>query len=129
PFDETWTFATEEVPSVQPWRPAARSGRLPSAGRAHGSGGIRRGDAPGTEASTFGQDKGRRRPWRQSAGGYSSMEVRVAPLSDHVRAIPVLVAGYATEWPEWYGPDGPGDAVGDLNARVEGEGLPLGLVA
>jgi GNAT superfamily N-acetyltransferase len=32
-------------------------------------------------------------------------------------------------WPEYYGPDGPGDAVGDLRARSRPSGLPYGVVA
>ena len=32
-------------------------------------------------------------------------------------------------WPDWYGPDGPGDAARDVAARCRSRGLPLGLVA
>ena len=40
-----------------------------------------------------------------------------------------LTAFLKDVWPEWYGPDGPGDAARDVAARCRSRGLPLGLVA
>ena len=32
-------------------------------------------------------------------------------------------------WPDYYGPDGPGDAMADLRERSRTDGLPFGMVA
>ena len=36
---------------------------------------------------------------------------------------------YIGQWPQWYGPGGPGDAAADIDAACRAEGLPLALVA
>lgn len=47
-----------------------------------------------------------------------------------VPAIKALVVRlYIRQWPQWYGPDGPGDAAADVDAACRAEGLPLALVA
>ena len=40
-----------------------------------------------------------------------------------------LTAFLRETWPDWYGPDGPGDAARDVAARCRSRGLPLGFVA
>lgn len=50
-------------------------------------------------------------------------------LSDHAEAIPILAAWYLAEWEPYYGRNGPGDALADLQARLNRNKLPIGLVA
>jgi GNAT superfamily N-acetyltransferase len=54
--------------------------------------------------------------------------MEVALLADRPDLIAPLAAAYQAEWPDWYGPAGPGDAHADLHDRARREGLPLGLV-
>ena len=55
--------------------------------------------------------------------------VTIARLAACPQAVPALSALYQQVWPEWYGPDGPGDAQADLRERSRWQGMPLGLVA
>lgn len=48
-------------------------------------------------------------------------------LADRPDLIGDIAAGYEAEWPEWYGPGGPGDAIADLRERTRREGVPLGI--
>lgn len=58
-----------------------------------------------------------------------SASVCVARLSAHPEVLPVLATWFEAEWPAWYGPGGPGDALQDLRAFADGRGLPIGVVA
>jgi len=54
----------------------------------------------------------------------------IRPLRDCPEAIAPLAAAFRVEWPDWYGPGGPGDAAADLAAYANPEGaLPSGIVA
>lgn len=55
--------------------------------------------------------------------------MEIVRLVDRPNLLPALAVGYQAEWPRWYGPKGPADAVADLTARLRKDGLPLGLVA
>ena len=56
--------------------------------------------------------------------------ILIRPLRDCPEAIPRLVAAFEAEWPDWYGPPGPGDAAADLAAFANPDGaLPVGVVA
>lgn len=48
-------------------------------------------------------------------------------LADRRDLIAALADAYRTEWPDWYGPGGQGDAEADLNERARRDGLPLGI--
>ncbi|UFN57222.1 GNAT family N-acetyltransferase [Microbulbifer celer] len=50
-------------------------------------------------------------------------------LADRPEALPVLERLFQTEWPDYYGADGPGDARQDLLAYSSRNHLPVGLVA
>jgi GNAT superfamily N-acetyltransferase len=34
-----------------------------------------------------------------------------------------------SEWPDWYGPDGPGDAANDMEEAAQGDRLPVAVIA
>ncbi len=56
--------------------------------------------------------------------------VIVRPLREHPGFVAELAHLVQTEWPEWYGPAGPGNAMQDLSAFANTEGaLPVGVVA
>jgi GNAT superfamily N-acetyltransferase len=55
--------------------------------------------------------------------------VRISYLADHPEALPVLKTWFETEWADYYGPTGPGNAEQDLVAYSSREKLPVGLVA
>ncbi|MFL1406877.1 GNAT family N-acetyltransferase [Marinobacter sp. M1N3S26] len=50
-------------------------------------------------------------------------------LADHPEALPVLERLFQTEWSEYYGAGGPGNARRDLVAYSNRNQLPVGLVA
>lgn len=50
-------------------------------------------------------------------------------LAQHPECLPVLAQWFKTEWPDWYGPSGPGNADEDLSAFSQRDRLPLGVVA
>ena len=57
-------------------------------------------------------------------------DLTIRPLRDCPEALARLAAAFRAEWPDWYGPGGPGDAASDLAAFANPEGaLPVGLVA
>ena len=53
----------------------------------------------------------------------------MARLADHREWLPMLARWLEQEWPDWYGPDGPGDAAHDLEEAAQHDGLPLAVVA
>jgi GNAT superfamily N-acetyltransferase len=50
-------------------------------------------------------------------------------LAAHPEALPVLERLFKTEWPSYYGADGPGDAALDLRSFCNRGSLPVGVVA
>lgn len=50
-------------------------------------------------------------------------------LQHRPEAIEPLAAGYRAQWPQWYGPQGPGDALADLAERASAAALPFAVVA
>lgn len=58
-----------------------------------------------------------------------SAKLLIRHLAGHPEALPVLKQWFETEWVEYYGPAGPGDAEQDLIAYSSREKLPVGLVA
>ena len=61
-----------------------------------------------------------------SRGG---VPVRVGLLAAHRWTLPALQRLFESEWPDYYGGDGPGDAAADLASFCRDDALPLGLVA
>ena len=57
------------------------------------------------------------------------MAATICLLADRPGLIGQIAAGYAAWSPAWYGPDGPGDAMADLEARAQRGRIPLGLAA
>lgn len=55
--------------------------------------------------------------------------VRVLRLAECPEQMAELRAWFESEWADYYGPDGPGDAARDLAEFAREEGVPLGLVA
>jgi GNAT superfamily N-acetyltransferase len=55
--------------------------------------------------------------------------LRIRRLADHPEALPTLREWFESEWADYYGPTGPGDAEQDLIAYSSRERLPVGLVA
>ncbi|WP_291200462.1 GNAT family N-acetyltransferase [Hyphomonas sp.] len=57
-------------------------------------------------------------------------DLTIHPLRDCAEALAPLAIAFRSEWPNWYGPGGPGDAGADLAAFANPQGvLPVGLVA
>ncbi|MBZ8141004.1 GNAT family N-acetyltransferase [Rubrivivax gelatinosus] len=54
---------------------------------------------------------------------------QVVPLAERPDLIPLIRGWFEAEWPAWYGPGGPGQALHDLQACAQHDALPLGLVA
>ena len=58
------------------------------------------------------------------------MSVVVEPLANHLDLVTVVARWFVSEWPAWYGIDGPGDVIKDLQAfSASVQTLPVGLVA
>ncbi|MFQ5972270.1 MAG: GNAT family N-acetyltransferase [Alphaproteobacteria bacterium] len=57
------------------------------------------------------------------------MEAKVVLLADRPGLIPALAVWFARVWEPYYGPDGPGDAMADLQAGCQKDQLPIYLVA
>jgi GNAT superfamily N-acetyltransferase len=55
--------------------------------------------------------------------------VRIEHLANHPQLLPLLKVWFESEWPAYYGANGPGDAERDLRAYANGSALPVGLVA
>jgi GNAT superfamily N-acetyltransferase len=53
----------------------------------------------------------------------------IALLADHIEALPALAEWYRDAWEPYYGVDGPGDALADLQSRCNKNALPIGFVA
>lgn len=56
-------------------------------------------------------------------------DIRIGYLADHPDALPVLERLFQTEWPDYYGETGPGDAHLDLVAYSNRDRLPIGVIA
>ena len=55
--------------------------------------------------------------------------VRIEQLAMHPEAVSPLRHWFETEWPEYYGAGGPGDAQADLESFANRDRLPIGVVA
>ena len=55
--------------------------------------------------------------------------VEIELLADHSESIPMLADWYESEWPPYYGAEGPGEARTDLESRCNRDEFPIGLVA
>ena len=55
--------------------------------------------------------------------------ITIALLADHPLATADLQRLFESEWSDYYGPDGPGDAAADLAAFCSRDALPVGVVA
>lgn len=55
--------------------------------------------------------------------------VKIEQLAMHPEALRPLRHWFETEWPEYYGAGGPGDAQNDLQAFANHDRLPIGVVA
>jgi len=53
----------------------------------------------------------------------------VERLSLHPETLSTLAEWFISEWPDWYGPKGKGDAEADLRAFANHGSLPVGVVA
>lgn len=51
------------------------------------------------------------------------------PLAHRRDAIARVQLWFESEWPDWYGAGGPGDAQRDLRAYAQADALPFGLLA
>lgn len=56
-------------------------------------------------------------------------DLRIVPLSACPALIPLFAAAYETEWPDWYGAGGPGNAIEYLRNASRSDSLPAGFVA
>lgn len=63
----------------------------------------------------------------ESSAGDGSISVQL--LAVHRELLPLLQQWFKSEWPAYYGPDGPGDAERDLRAFANRDSLPIGVVA
>jgi GNAT superfamily N-acetyltransferase len=57
------------------------------------------------------------------------MKAKTVLLADRPNLIPTLAGWFARVWAPYYGPGGPGDAAGDLQACCHRDRLPICLVA
>jgi GNAT superfamily N-acetyltransferase len=55
--------------------------------------------------------------------------VRIEHLANHPQVLPLLKVWFESEWPAYYGANGPGDAETDLRAYSNASALPVGLLA
>lgn len=54
---------------------------------------------------------------------------QIVPLAERPDLVPLIRGWFEAEWPDWYGPGRPGNALHDLQAYARHDALPLGLVA
>ena len=55
--------------------------------------------------------------------------VIVEPLAHHRELIPLVAEWFVSEWPNWYGPGGPGNLAQDMDAfAASASVLPVGMV-
>lgn len=59
----------------------------------------------------------------------SADKVAIVLLADHPAAVGDLRRLFESEWPDYYGAAGPGDAARDLAAFCSRDALPIGVVA
>lgn len=57
------------------------------------------------------------------------LDISVEPLAAHPELLPLLRDWFESEWPDYYGPNGPGDAQRDLRTFANRGSLPVGVVA
>ena len=57
------------------------------------------------------------------------LNLSFAPLASHPDWIGTLATWFEAEWPDYYGPQGQGHALRDLQAYAQTQALPFGLVA
>ena len=50
-------------------------------------------------------------------------------LSKCKNAMPVIAQWFCYQWSDWYGPEGPGNAIADLEEWADGDALPLARLA
>lgn len=55
--------------------------------------------------------------------------IQIRALAAHPETLPVLTSWLQTEWPDWYGAKGNGDAKADLIAYSNVGSVPMGMVA
>lgn len=55
--------------------------------------------------------------------------VSIELLADHRELLPLLQEWFESEWPSYYGANGPGNALEDLRAFANRGSLPIGAVA
>ena len=55
--------------------------------------------------------------------------VTVSRLIAHPEVLPLVSEWFRQEWPDWYGPGGPGDVEKDLRSFSNEGSLPLGVIA
>ena len=55
--------------------------------------------------------------------------VTVSLLIAHPEVLPLVSGWFRHEWPDWYGPEGPGDVEKDLRSFSNEGSLPLGIIA
>ena len=55
--------------------------------------------------------------------------IKIEQLALHPEVLPTLRHWFETEWPEYYGAGGPGDAQDDLKSFANRGRLPIGVVA
>jgi GNAT superfamily N-acetyltransferase len=53
----------------------------------------------------------------------------IASLADHKDWLPTLARWLENEWPDWYGPDGPGNAMDVLEEAAHRDRLPVAVIA
>lgn len=56
------------------------------------------------------------------------MNLRIEYLADHPQAVPLVRRWFETQWADYYGPGGPGNAEQDLLRYSSREALPIGVV-
>jgi len=59
----------------------------------------------------------------------ASSQIAVSHLIEHPEILPVVAEWFQSEWPDWYGPGGPGDVGRDVNSYANEGSLPVGVVA
>ena len=63
------------------------------------------------------------------AEGLMTQKFDTISLSKCKSAIPVIAQWFCCQWPDWYGPEGPGNAIADLEEWADGDALPLARLA
>ena len=58
-----------------------------------------------------------------------NQHLQIVPIASHPEVLLELRQWFESEWPEYYGEDGPGNAEADLAAFAGTDQLPVGIVA